>query len=54
MIEFHYFAEPLGRGRAIMRCDTVIDGKLVSSQTVGSPASMATVRAHERHYRIRG
>ncbi len=46
-IEFIYYAEPLGNGRAIMRVDTVVDGVLVESDTSGSPAPIETVRAHE-------
>lgn len=43
-----YYAEPLGHGRAIMRCDLVVDGQLADSYTVGSPAPLETVRKHER------
>lgn len=43
----HRYAESLGHGRAIMRCDTVIDGVLVESHVEGSPAPLKTVQAHE-------
>ena len=43
-----YYAEALGHGRAILRCDVVIDGELVESHTVGSPAPIESVRAAER------
>jgi hypothetical protein len=41
------YAEALGHGRAIMRVDVVIDGRLVQSWLDGSPAPIATVKAHE-------
>lgn len=44
----HYYADPLGHGRAIMRCDIVVDGAMVQSYTVGSPAPLDTVRRYER------
>jgi hypothetical protein len=44
----HYYAESLGHGRAILRCDVVIDGELEDSHTVGSPAPVDTVRKQER------
>jgi hypothetical protein len=44
----HYYAEPLGHGRAIMRVDVVFHGELVESHTTGSPAPLETVRKHER------
>ena len=44
----HYYAEPLGHGRAIMRVDVVFHGQLVDSHTSGSPAPLETVRKHER------
>lgn len=45
-----YYAESLGNGRGILRCDVVVNGELVQelSGTVGSPAPMATVQQHER------
>jgi hypothetical protein len=42
-----WYAEPLGHGRAVMRADVVAGGALVMSWTDGSPAPLATVRAHE-------
>lgn len=53
MSYINYYAEPLGHGRAIMRCDIVDDnGDLVDSHTVGSPAPLVTVRAAERRTTI--
>lgn len=43
-----HYAEALGHGRAIMRVDVVIEGKLDHSYTEGSPAPIDTVRAYER------
>ncbi len=48
----HYYAEPLGNGRAVMRVDVVADGDLVESHTDGSPAPIETVRAYERKVRL--
>lgn len=46
-----YAAEPLAHGRAIMRCEIVINGVVEQSYLVGSPAPIETVRKHEsRHY----
>lgn len=45
-----YTAEPLAHGRAIMRCEVVIDGEVVQSYLTGSPAPAAVVREHERRY----
>jgi len=42
-----YYAESLGHGRAIMRVDIVVEGRLVQSYLSGSPAPMASVKAHE-------
>lgn len=48
-----YYAEALGHGRAIMRCDIVDNnGDLVDSHTVGSPAPIATVQAAARRTTI--
>lgn len=44
----HYYAEPLGFGRGILRCDVVVDGELMMSYPVGSPAPFAIVLAAER------
>jgi hypothetical protein len=48
----HYYAEGLGNGRGILRCDVVVDGVLVPelSGEVGSPAPIDTVRQHERTF----
>jgi hypothetical protein len=48
-----YYAEPLGNGRAIMRCDIVVEDKLLLSYTVGSPAPETTVRQHEQKISLR-
>ncbi|MCL2393053.1 MAG: hypothetical protein FWC87_00070 [Acidimicrobiaceae bacterium] len=45
MTQFHYFAESLGQGRAILRRDVVHHGRLVESHTIGSPAPIASVKA---------
>jgi len=46
-----YTAEPLAHGRAIMRVEVVINGRVEQSYFVGSAAPIASVRAHEaRHY----
>lgn len=50
--EIVYYAEPLGHGRGIMRCDVVWQGELISSELDGSPAPLATVQAHERRVSI--
>lgn len=47
-----YYAESLGNGRAIMRVDTVVDGKLIDSHTSGSPAPIETVRRYEAKYQL--
>jgi len=46
----HYYAEGLGNGRGILRCDVVVDGLLVRelSGERGSPAPFDTVRQHEQ------
>jgi len=49
----HRYAEPLPGGRAIMRVDIVHDGVLVDSHLEGSPASWATVKAHEEMIEMR-
>lgn len=46
----HYYAESLGHGRGVLRCDVVVEGQLVNelSGVEGSPAPLETVRKHER------
>jgi len=48
-----YYAEPLPHGRAIMRCDIVVDGVLVQTYETGSPAPMASVKAAEDRVELR-
>jgi hypothetical protein len=50
-----YYAEPVGKpsdGRAVLRCDIVVDGRLLQSYLVGTPAPAASVRAAEARYRL--
>ncbi len=42
----HYFAEPVKPGYSILRQDVVIDGQLVISQNLGSPAPTLVVQTY--------
>lgn len=47
-----YHAEGLGHGRGVLRRDVVLDGRVLSSERVGSPGPLAAVRQHERRVKL--
>lgn len=49
----HYYAEPVKAGYSILRCDIVLDGEIVQSFTVGSPAPTEVIKSHERRATLR-
>jgi hypothetical protein len=50
-LEIHYYPEPLGSGRGIMRVDIVQDGTIVDTHESGSPAPMATLERYAHTHR---
>jgi hypothetical protein len=44
----YYYAETVSAGRSVLRCDVVMEGRLVLSWRVGSPAPTDVVERHVR------